>query len=69
MGITLGKYIRNYRAQKAYQELRHTALTLTEIAINNGFSGIRSLNRAMVDNYGLSSMEIRKGSGAPHSSD
>lgn len=69
MGITLGKYIRNYRAQKAYQELRHTSLTLTEVAINNGFSGIRSLNRAMVDNYGLSSMEIRKGSRAPHSSD
>lgn len=69
MGITLGKYLRNYRAQHAYQELCGTSHTLTAIAMNNGFSGVRSLNRAMVDNYGQTSMKIRKSSSAPDSGD
>lgn len=68
MGTTIGKYLKNFRAQKAYQNLRHTANTLTAIAMNNGFSGIRSLNRAMVDYYGQTSMQIRKSSLAPYSS-
>lgn len=68
MGTTIGKYLKNFRAQKAYQDLRHTANTLTAIAMNNGFSGIRSLNRAMVDYYGQTSMQIRKSSLAPYSS-
>lgn len=69
MGITLGKYIRNYRAQRAYQELCGTSHTLTAVAMNNGFSGVRSLNRAMIANYGQTSMQIRKGSSAPDSGD
>ena len=68
MGTTIGKYLRNFRAQKAYQDLCHTAMTLTAIAMNNGFSGIRSLNRAMVDYYGQTSMQIRKSSSAPDQS-
>lgn len=66
MGVTLGNYIKNYRAQKAYQDLRNSSKTLTAIAMNNGFSGIRSLNRAMVSNYGQTSMKIRKSFSAPH---
>lgn len=69
MGVTLGKYVRNYRAQHAYQELLNTSHTLTAIAMNNGFSGVRSLNRAMIDSYGQTSMQVRKGSSTPHSSD
>lgn len=69
MGVTLGIYIKNYRSQRAYQELCNTSHTLTAIAMNNGFSGVRSLNRAMVANYEQTSMEIRKSYSAPHQSD
>ena len=65
MGCTLGEYIKNYRAQKAYQELTTTTNTFTAVAMNNGFSGVRSLNRAMVNNYGQTSRQIREGSSAP----
>ncbi|RHW51729.1 AraC family transcriptional regulator [Lactobacillus bombicola] len=68
MGITLGKYLKKYRAQMAYQELCNTSNTLTTVAMNNGFSGIRSMNRALVANYGQPSKQIRKSFSAPHAS-
>lgn len=60
MGITLGKYLKKYRAQKAYHELCNSSHTLTTIASNTGFSGVRSMNRALVANYGKTSMQIKK---------
>lgn len=46
MELTVENYINNVRAEHAYHELKHSKNNLTQIAINNGFSSIRTMNRA-----------------------
>ncbi|NLL33186.1 MAG: helix-turn-helix domain-containing protein [Enterococcus cecorum] len=52
--------IRNVRAQSAYKDILNTSETLTNIALANGFSGLRSMNRALESRYSLPASQIRK---------
>lgn len=59
MQITIGDYLRNIRAQAAYNEIINTSETLTNIALMNGFSGLRSMNRALENSYFANATQIR----------
>lgn len=60
MGLTVGQYINNVRAQNSYPDLISHNDTLTNIAINNGFSGVRTMNRAVKAIYGKTASELYK---------
>lgn len=60
MAMTVAEYIRYRRAISARKDLLSKNATLTEIAIDNGFSGIRSMNRALQEFYQEDAKEIRK---------
>lgn len=58
MGLTVGQYLNNVRAQHAYQELLTTKKTLSQLALTNGFSGIRTMNRAFTNLYGQTASKL-----------
>lgn len=60
MAMTVAEYIRYRRAISARKDLLSSNATLTKIAIDNGFSGIRSMNRALQEFYHEDAKEIRK---------
>ena len=60
MAMTVAEYIRYRRAISARKDLLSKNATLTEIAIDNGVSGIRSMNRALMEFYHEDAKEIRK---------
>ena len=60
MEITVDTYINNVRAQRAYFELKNTSHNLTQIAMNNGFSGVRTMNRAFGKLYGKTASQIKR---------
>lgn len=60
MELTVENYINNVRAERAYHELKHLKNNLTQIAINNGFSSIRTMNRAFDKLYDESASKIKK---------
>ncbi len=60
MELTIENYINNVRAEHAYHELKHSKNNLTQIAINNEFSNIRTMNRAFDKLYDESASKIKK---------
>lgn len=60
MEITVDTYINNVRAQHAYFELKNTNYNLTQVAMNNGFSGVRTMNRAFDKLYGKTASQIKR---------
>lgn len=60
MELTVENYINNVRAEHAYHELKHSKNNLTQLAINNRFSSIRTMNRAFDKLYGESASKIKK---------
>lgn len=60
MEITVDTFINNVRAQHAYFELKNTNHNLTQIAMNNGFSGVRTMNRAFDKLYGKTASQIKR---------
>lgn len=50
----------NVRAQRAYFELKNTSHNLTQIAMSNGFSGVRTMNRAFDKLYGKTASQIKR---------
>ncbi|KRM88658.1 AraC family transcriptional regulator [Liquorilactobacillus vini] len=56
--LTVGQYINNFRAQKAYYDLLGHTGNLTQIAQKNGFSTIRAMNQAFTKLYGKSASEF-----------
>lgn len=60
MEITVDTYINNVRAQHAYFELKNTSHNLTQVAMNNGFSGVRTMNRAFDKLYGKTASQIKR---------
>lgn len=60
MDITVFQYLNYVRAKKAKALLLEGKLTATAVAIECGFSGLRTLDRALLKNYGLSSRDIKK---------
>lgn len=60
MNITVFQYLNYVRAKHAYALLVEGKMTATKVALECGFSGLRTLDRALVKNFGLTSMEIKK---------
>lgn len=60
MDITVDNYINNVRAQHVHRDLLTSKDSLTNIALNNGFSGVRTMNRAFEKLYGTSTSKFRK---------
>ncbi|MFT8825907.1 MAG: AraC family transcriptional regulator [Liquorilactobacillus mali] len=60
MDLTVGQYITNVRAQKAYYDILGKAGNLTQIANKNGFSTTRAMNKAFVGIYGKNANVIYK---------
>lgn len=60
MGITVAAYLRNLRARAARKLLLTDPGTLDSIAEQCGFSGLRSMNRALEECYQESASEIRQ---------
>lgn len=58
MGLTVGQYLNNVRAQHTYKELLTTKKTLSQLALTNGFSGIRTMNRAFNNLYGQTASKL-----------
>ncbi|SES23531.1 helix-turn-helix transcriptional regulator [Streptococcus gallolyticus] len=59
LGVTLGEYLRNIRAQRARDSLIETKESFTSIALEHGFSGLGSMNRALEDSFGQNARQIR----------
>ena len=59
LGVTLGQYLATIRAQKARDSLIETKDCLTDIALKHGFSGLRSMNRALETNFGKTARQLR----------
>jgi len=60
LGVTLGQYLGTIRAQKARDSLIETKDRFTDIALEHGFSGIRSMNRALETNFGKTARQLRE---------
>ena len=59
MDITVDQFISNVRAQHAHEDLLSKLKTLTEVAYDNGFSSVRSLNRAFKNLYGITASQFK----------
>ncbi|MCP0887459.1 AraC family transcriptional regulator [Ligilactobacillus sp. WILCCON 0076] len=60
MGITVGRYINNVRAQNGYADILGHQKNLTDIAQLNGFSSIKTMNNAMFKLYGTTASQLYK---------
>ena len=60
MGMTVFQYLNFVRAKNARILLKEGSLTATQVAVKCGFSGLRTMDRALLTNYGLSSRTLKK---------
>lgn len=59
MGMTIGSYINAVRAKKARALIEENQFSFTDVSIRCGFSGLRTMDRALIKNYGQSAREIK----------
>lgn len=59
-GMTFGKYLNNYRVEKAAEMLRSEDDTITEIAFKSGFGSIKTFNRVFKQTKGCSPTAYKK---------
>ncbi len=68
LGIRFTEYINSLRIIAACRHLRHSDMSMTEIAETVGFSTLRTFNRAFIRQVGTSPSDYKKGSHLyPHS--
>lgn len=60
MGITVFQYLNYVRAKNAKHQLQESGLPAGHIAVQCGFSGLRSMDRALIQAYGMPSRELKK---------
>lgn len=61
MDVTVDSYINLVRAQSAHQELLgEPRMSLTDLALNSGFSGVRTMNRAFARVYGETASDLKR---------
>lgn len=60
MAVTVFQYLNYVRAKHAKPLLLNGQKTATQIAVECGFSGLRTMDRALKKVYGLSSRELRQ---------
>lgn len=58
-GVTVFQYVNYTRAKHAHTLLCETKETATKIAVKCGFSGLRTMDRALLKIYGVASREIK----------
>lgn len=59
-GMTFGRYINNYRVEKAAQLLKDTDDTITEVVFKSGFGSIKTFNRVFRQTKGCSPSAYKK---------
>lgn len=62
MGISFIKYLNSLRLESAYKDLLNTDLSITHIAIDNGFSDTKAFSKLFKNTYGVNPREYRKNS-------
>lgn len=60
VGTTIVKYTNNLRLENAITKICQTRASITQIAYDNGFADVRTLNELIKQKYDLTAMEIRK---------
>ena len=60
VGMNFYEYLTRIRFQMAVKDLTVTTKSLTDIAIDNGFSDLRSFNKRFKETFGLSPADYRK---------
>lgn len=53
LGCTFSHYLNDIRLEHAYRELLHTDSSITDIALNNGFSNAGAFNKVFRETYGM----------------
>lgn len=59
-GINYSSYLQSIRLEYAYQELVNSDVTISEIAMENGFPNSKAFTKAFRDKYGMLPSEYRK---------
>lgn len=59
-GINYKTYLQSIRVERAYIELANTELTISEVAMNNGFPNSKALAKTFLKRYGMLPSEYRK---------
>lgn len=59
-GMTFGKYLNNYRVEKASQLLRDTDDSITEVVFKSGFGSIKTFNRVFKQIKGCSPSSYKR---------
>lgn len=59
-GMTFGRYINNFRVEKAAQLLRYTDDAITEVVFKSGFGSIKTFNRVFKQMKGCSPSSYKK---------
>lgn len=65
MHTTFSKYLTDIRLSHAYIELSHSDVSITTIALNNGFPNVTAFNKAFRDSYGLTPSAWRQSNAQP----
>lgn len=60
MGVSYIKYLNSLRFESAYKDLLNTDLSITHIAIENGFPDAKAFNKIFKKVYGVNAGEYRK---------
>lgn len=60
-GMTFSQYLKEIRLKYAMSDLLYTDKPVTQIAMDNGFSGSSFFNRAFRDKFGKNPTEVRNG--------
>lgn len=60
MEITVNTYINNVRAEHAHAEMLGGKTNLTDLALENGFSGVKAMNNSFKKLYGKTASQIKK---------
>ena len=60
MGVSYIKYLNSLRFESAYKEIVNTDLSITHIAIENGFPDTKAFNKIFKKVYGVNPGEYRK---------
>lgn len=60
MGVSYIKYLNSLRFESAYKDLVNTDLSITHIAIENGFPDAKAFNKIFKTVYGVNPREYRK---------
>ncbi|WP_340006603.1 helix-turn-helix domain-containing protein [Paenibacillus sp. FSL K6-0276] len=59
LGTTFSQYLNGVRLEYALVELTYSDLTITQVALNNGFPSIKAFNKVFKDFYGSTPREYR----------